>query len=427
MHRKTFFLIVASAVLLLLTGAAASAQVGELHGHVVMKGADGNSTPVEGAAIDVFRTDISGTYKTKTNKKGDFIFAGLPYVGTYVIAASAPGARPDFIQNVKAGRDQDYELVLGTGDGKRLTMDDIKKAATGSTSSAPSSGGKEGGSDKARREEMNRKKAEFDEKNKKIVETNTALNTALKAGNAALLAKNYDEAIKQYEAGIAADADQPVFYQYKAIALYKRAIDKYNAAAKSGDAPSREAARNDFKAAVEASEKAVSVFRSEQTKASTAGNTATPNPTQSPAAALGYLSTRFETYRLAADTSTQVDADAASKAMQEYAAAETDPVKKAKAEAAIGQSLFQAGNVEKAVSTLRQTLSTNPDNVDAMYWLGLALSSDKPAEARDMLQKFVAKVPDTDPRKKEAAEAVKALDETLKPAPAATKTTRRRG
>ncbi len=64
-----------------LSNLTASAQSGQLRGQVLMA-QDGKEVPVAGAQIDVYRTDIAGKYNTKTDKKGDFVFAGLPFVGT---------------------------------------------------------------------------------------------------------------------------------------------------------------------------------------------------------------------------------------------------------------------------------------------------------------------------------------------------------
>ena len=68
------------AVVLLITFSAVStpAQVGELRGHVFMQQPDGQKVPLADAQIDVYRTDMSAKYNTKTNKKGEFVFAGLP-------------------------------------------------------------------------------------------------------------------------------------------------------------------------------------------------------------------------------------------------------------------------------------------------------------------------------------------------------------
>ena len=88
---KYFFGALAVAILLVTASISAVAQVGELRGTVMMKQADGQKVPLAEAQIDVFRVDIKGEYKTKTNKKGEFVFAGIPFVGTYVVVFNVLG------------------------------------------------------------------------------------------------------------------------------------------------------------------------------------------------------------------------------------------------------------------------------------------------------------------------------------------------
>ena len=58
------------------------AQTSSLEGDV--KGEDGQ--PLKGALVKIERTDIKGSYKVKTDKKGHYFHAGLP-LGMYVIIA----------------------------------------------------------------------------------------------------------------------------------------------------------------------------------------------------------------------------------------------------------------------------------------------------------------------------------------------------
>jgi len=130
MRRFYLFTLIVAAAVLLSSAIAASAQTGQLRGHVVIKQTDGTSVPGAGAQIDVFRTDLPGEYPTKADKKGQFVYAGLPYVGKYVLAASAPNAAPSAQSNVKVGQDIDYEIVLGPGDGRRYTKEEAKAAVS---------------------------------------------------------------------------------------------------------------------------------------------------------------------------------------------------------------------------------------------------------------------------------------------------------
>src|SRR5689334_12375295 len=132
MISKYFFGALAVAVLVTSVSITVCAQVGELRGHVWMQQADGQKVPLADAQIDVFRTDMAAKYNTKTNKKGEFVFAGLPFTGTYTVAASHPTAAPSFVPNVKVGREIPCEITVSPGTGKRLTLDDIKAAGGGS-------------------------------------------------------------------------------------------------------------------------------------------------------------------------------------------------------------------------------------------------------------------------------------------------------
>src|SRR5215213_7871139 len=250
MMARYFYGALAVAILVASASITTFAQVGELRGVVLMQQADGQKVPLAEAQIDVFRMDITGKYNTKTNKKGEFVFAGLPFVGTYTVAASHPTATPGFLNGVKVGRDTTYEVVVTPGDGKRLTIDDIK-AAGGGTPSAASGGNKGGGSesasDKAKREELLKKNAEIEAGNKKITETNEVIGRTFKAGNEALNAaglaskggnseeaiQQYTAAIAQYDQGLAADPEQPAILTNKAVALKARGVERFNAGVRS--------------------------------------------------------------------------------------------------------------------------------------------------------------------------------------------------
>jgi len=417
------YLIINLAIVVIAAGAvAATAQTGQLRGHVVMKNADGTTAPVAEAAIDVFRTDLTGNYNTKTNKKGEFVFAGLPFVGTYIVTASHPTAAPNWIGNVKAGQEVDYEVALTPGDGKRLTYAEIKTAMAGAGGSSGSMGSSppksESAEDKAKREEIMRKNAEITEKNKKIEEANSVVSRTFKSGNEALLAKNYDEAIKQYDEGLAADPEQAALLTNRALAMKARGVDRYNAAIQAKDdatkAAGLESAKSDFKGAAESTEKALAVIKADTASAADPAAQARYNANK-----LATLSTRAETMRLFVTKVDQSQADAGYAAYQEYLTAETDAVKKGKAQHDAAQMLFDAGAFDKALEEYKKILAQNPDDTDALVKSGMLLfnigamnNNDKTKyqEAANYLQQFVDKAPDTDKLKDDA----KAILEELK-------------
>ena len=427
----------ATLVLAVVFAAAVSshAQTGQLRGHVVIKQADGTTAPATDAVIEVFRTDLSGTYNTKTNKKGEFVFAGLPLIGEYVIAASHPTASPSWLPKVKVGRDIDYELALGPGDGKKLTFDQIKAAmASGGPSTGPSKpSGNESADDKAKREELERKNREIMEKNKKIEESNAVVARTFKSGNDALIAAGelsrnkkpeeaiakFNESITLYNEGLAADPEQAALLTNKALALKGRGVEKYNAAIQSKDDAAKtsglEAAKADFKEAADSTAKALAVLKTEQPAAAPTDPQA---QTRYNSNKLSALATRAETMRLFVTKVDQSQADAGVAAYQEYMALETDPVKKDKAQHDLAQMLFDANSFDKALEEYKKILAEKPDDADALVKSGMALfnigavNNDKAKyqEAANYLQQFVDKAPDTNNLKDDA----KAILEELK-------------
>ena len=141
MRRRYVSNSIITIAVLLFSALVASAQTGQLRGSVKLTGADGNAAPVASAIIDVYRTDISGEFHTKTDKKGEWVFAGLPFVGTYVVSVSAPGAQPSAIGGVKAGREIPVDVVLQAGDGKKLTQAEALALAKGGGAGSSTSGG----------------------------------------------------------------------------------------------------------------------------------------------------------------------------------------------------------------------------------------------------------------------------------------------
>jgi tetratricopeptide (TPR) repeat protein len=425
MHR--FYLFIIAAAVLLLSTVATSAQTGQLRGHVLLKQADGTSVKAAGAQIDVFRTDLPGSYPTKADKSGNFAYAGLPYVGTYIIAASMPNASPTYQANAKAGRDIDYELVLSPGDGRRLTLDEINKMKGTSGASTSSSGGTESAADKANREAAEKKNEEIKKNNEKAESTNKIVGDSFKAGNDALAAKNYAEAVKQYDIGLAADPEQAALLTNKAAALKGLGVEKYNAAIQSKDDAARsagiDAAKADFKNSAETADKAVDFIKKEP-----AGTDATEQKRHD-ANKYAAMAVRAEAYRLYVSKGDSSKADAGIAAFQDYMAAETDPVKKSRAQLDLAQMLLDAGAGDKAFAEYQKILAEKPDDPDANLGAGLALYSTgdktKYQEAANYFQHFVDKAPDTNKFKNDAKEILANLKNTENVVP--DKTPPRRG
>ncbi len=419
--RRYFYSIIASAVLL-LAAVGASAQVGQLRGHVFIQQPDGTKVPAAGAQVDVYRTDLPGKFPSKANKNGEFVYAGLPYVGTYVIAVSAPNAAPTVRGGVKVGRDIDFELVMTPGNGQRLTEEQAK--AGGGTDTGVSSSG-ESAADKAKREELEKKNAELIEANKKIENANQVIGDSFKSGNAALTAKNYDEAIKHYDTGVAADIDHPgtpSLLTNKSVALRLRGVDRFNAAVQSADAAAKtagmEAAKADFKASADAANQAVELLKKVTTPTDPAALK------QAETNKYFALNARAESMRLFTTKVDSSKADAAITAFQEYIAVEPDAAKKTKAQYDLAQMLFDAGAYDKAKVEYEKILAEKPEDAEALSNMGLILfnfgalkeGEGKKDEAKAMyqqaanyLQQFVDKAPDAHKFKADAKAVLEAL------------------
>ena len=428
MHRKYFFISFAAVAVLLTFSMAASAQVERLHGQVLLKQADGTTSPVADATVEVYRTDRPAQKETKTDKKGKYTFA-LDVSGNYVLAASAPNATPTVLPGVKAGRPEEYTLTLAPGDGRRLTKQEVLAAAEGKPVSTGGGGGGGGTStpppnaeEEAKRKEIESKNAEIAAKNKKVEASNETVIRTFKAGNEALKAKRYDEAITQYKEGLAADPEQASLLTNMSVALRERGVDRYRAAK---DEASREAAKKDFTDALEAANKAVEVVKAEQ-----AATDATAKSQQELRRKLA-LYARAEALRRFVPLVDKSQVDAGAAAYDELLAVLTDPAQKLEAQLSQARMLFDAGATDKAAAAYGKILEANPDNVDATLYAGLSLygtgDSTKYQEAANYLQRFVDKAPDTHPMKSSAKEVLDNLREQQNVKPQKSTGGRRRG
>jgi tetratricopeptide (TPR) repeat protein len=405
--------------------AAACAQNITVAGRILLKQADGTTKPLPGAVVKFYRTDIKQEFETRSDKNGRYVHAGLPFIGTYTITVSGPGARPTYFPSLKlssfpADKLSNYEVVLEPGDGAALTPDQIKAAeAAGGRGTA--GGSAPSAEDKKKAAELEAERAKIDESNKKASELNAKLPDVLKAGNDAYQAKDYVTAVSKYDEGIALDPTQSVFYLNKTAALSARGADRYNAGVKARpkDQAAIDGAKTDLKTATESAEKAIETYRAHKGANAGAGAAA---PQQGGSDDLHYLKIRSDAYRVALQMNAPVDNDAAAKAIEEYIGAEPDQALKDKAQASLADALRFAGRYDESIAKFREVLAKNPNNLDAIYGLGIALASKSAAgdanpalvkEAHDALQQYVSKAPDGT-RKDEAAGMVKYLEDTLK-------------
>ncbi len=422
------------AIAILLTGSLIIfAQTAPVRGKVELKKADGTLTPVVGASVEVYRTDIKAKLpSSKTDKKGNFVFAGLPLGATMTLVISGPGIKADMYPGIKAGR-EDLNLTVSEGDGQNLTETEVRSAL----STAPKQGGQpaeESSEAKKAREEFEKQRAEIEAKNKKA-ETANSINKrvaeegakAITDGNNNIAALKYAEgidnytlAISKYDEGINADPEfagsATVFLNNKSIALTKRGFAAYKLGVgdPANKASWQEKAKSDFQNVIISSQRTLDLIKT---------ITDAVELKKYDGIKLIALSNRLEAHRLligaCADTSQTAEAIAA---MDEYLAVETDPAAKTKNQGLLADVLRLSGNSALAVPIYRKVLEIAPDNVDAVGSLGLSLfdvgvsntNKEQMQEGLNIMQHFTDIAPDTHPLKASVKDAVTYLKDQEK-------------
>jgi len=432
MFRKDYFRFVLALALIVIGGSVIFAQTAPVGGKVELQKADGTKVPVAGALVEVYRVDIKSTMPSdKTDKKGYFNFAGLPLGATFVLSVSAPGAKPGYLPNVKPGSPNSDKLLvtLQEGDGKRWTEQEIRDALSGaSTASGSGQQSTEMTEDqKKAKAEYDKKVAEVTAKNKEIENKNAVITAALKAGNDAFNAKNYDLAIDKYTEGINADptyvGSAPVLLNNKGVALKIRGIDEYNRGIKTSDAAEKDAlvakGKKDLLDSQTAFASSWKILK--DAPAAEIQNQATVDKGKYDA-----LVGLTEVYRLIAATKAGTPEPAEAKAaFDAYVAVEPDAAKKAKVQITYGDIMREAGDFPAAIEAYKAVIATTPDNPDALAGLGLSLfaagvsASDKAQmqEGLNYMTKFTEVAPETHPLKTSVKDAVDYLKNQEKLAP----------
>ena len=379
--------VFAGCALIAVASLTALAQTGRLEGDVVK--AD-TKEPIVGAEVQIERTDIKGSYPVKTDKKGHFLHAGVPYVGVYTIMVSAPGCQPDFIQGIKGSHAEALKFELRAGDGKKLALGDVR----GMQANAPKGGPQMSAADqKKAMEEYQKKRDEVEAKNKKMTEEHDAMKKRFEAGQQLMASKDWNGAANEFAEASKLDAEQKAVWQGLALALFNRGVTSYNESTKdSSNASKRDAAKQDFNDSINAIGKALAL------------NEADVNDPQKSAqgkkSKLAFLKNKADAESLLATKLGVMDmADAAVKDYKEAVALAETPAEKATFELKSAQTLYDSGKMDEAVSAYQALLQADANNIEALYWLGLAYASQgKFQDSANTLQKFIDTAPATDSR-----------------------------
>ena len=188
-----------------LLACSAWAQTTTLEGQV--KGPDGQ--PYKGAVIDLTRTDIKGHYSVKSDKKGHWLYTGLPY-GKYDITCSINGQVVDKINGVQSKYGESTEINF---DGAKAAQE--KAAAQAANESGQLTQDQARGMSKEQKdqyEQQLKKNSEAIKKNKALNDTYNLAQTSLKAAPAetdpAKKAADYNAAIENLNKASQMDANQ---------------------------------------------------------------------------------------------------------------------------------------------------------------------------------------------------------------------------
>lgn len=384
-------------VLISLATLTASAQVGRIEGDVVKAG---TNEPVAGAEVQIVRMDIKGNYNVKTDKKGHFLHAGVPYVGTYTVMISAEGCAPYFMTGIRPTGDL-MKIELQAGDGRKLTLDEVKaiQKAGPAGPAGPATQQKQlsAAEQKKQQEEYEKKRQEI-EKQKADFE---AMKKAFDLGQQLAANKDYPAAINAYNEAARLDPEQEAVWANLALALYNRGVTALNESLR--DPAKRDPAKQDFNDAIGAVDKALALVEPKLA-----------DPAKAVAAKKGksqYLKIKGDAESLLAKRLGVPEmADAAVKDYREAGNLADVPADKTNYELKAAETYYESGKIEEAVTMYQGILTTDAVNIEALYKLGLAYAAlAKFQESANTLQKFVDTAPAEDPRVAEVKMVIKDL------------------
>ena len=197
------------AMALFLSVVPAFAQTGGLTG--VAKGEKGDV--LVGYPIIIERQDVKGTYKTKTNKKGEYIYIGLP-IGNYKVSLQDPNGRELFFVQTRVGLGDPTPLDFDLGKERVRTAEERQKQLEANP-------------------ELKRQQ-EAQEKDQKQF---TGLKATFDQGQLLMNEKRYAEAAAMFEQALplAKEKNVPVILaklgeSYQKAKVYDKAIDYYQKA-----------------------------------------------------------------------------------------------------------------------------------------------------------------------------------------------------
>jgi tetratricopeptide (TPR) repeat protein len=336
MKFRNLLVAVAGACLLAVTSFA---QITALEGMVI--GEDG--APMVKALVKITRTDIKGSYKCNTDKKGHYFYNGLP-LGNYNIAIEVDGKDVDAVNGVRTRLGDptavnfDLQKIAKQRAAQNAQMNQAAQAAAGGNAAALSKE-QERGMTKEQKEAYDKAIKERETSMKKNKELNDAFSGGLAEMQSAAAAADPAERAKHYDAAVAS-LTKASELDPKQVAVWAQLADAHvNAATtKTGAEFDAEMAKG-----IEGYNKALELNPSD---AATHNNFAL---------ALGKAK-KFP----------EMQAE-----LQK--AAELDPPKAGQYYYNLGAMLVNAGQAEPAGQAFKKAIELDPNHADSYYQLGVYL------------------------------------------------------
>lgn len=328
----------------LLLSLPAFAQTSTIEG--VVKDPDGK--PVQGAIVNIDRTDIKGHYTVKTDKKGHYGHYGLPLGGKYDVTVMIDGQLRDKMTGVPTKGDP-------------TTLDFNLKNQQAAGAGAPGAPPPE--ADRSMSKEDKAKLEAAQKAREAQIAKNKELNDAYTAGRTALDAKMYDAAIESLTKASTIDTMQ--------VAIWSALADAYvgRAATKSGADASA-----DYDKGFDAFRKAIELKPDD--------------------------AAYYNNYALALAKDKKID-EAKTNLDK---AAQLDPPGAGKYFYNLGALLVNSGQSEAAGDEFKKAIAADPNYADAQYQYGVYLASKANADASgkitaapgtvEALQKYLELKPD---------------------------------
>jgi tetratricopeptide (TPR) repeat protein len=394
---------------LAILSAIALAQTTQIEGNVRLKAEDGTLKPVANATVDIYRTDIKGKWDVKTDKNGHYVRLGMPVAGTFLVVVSGEGLAPSWINGVRLLTGDPINITAFPGDGTRMTLEQVQAAISQQKSGgAPAAAAPTISAADRAKMETSKKEYEAKKKEAEALQANfDQLRTRYNQGVELMKTNQYQAAMTEFEAASAGDPGKHAAFAeltYRANANlaeahYQIGVDLFNQ-------KKRDEALPHFQQAVESINKAINVA------------TNSPEPA-APTDLIVYYNILAKNSALIIEFYPLKDTKIIDDAMKVIEKAEVlDAANKGKWGVTRANMLRFSGRTDEAIAAYKAVLAAEPNNIDAIYNMGLTLlgstEKERLQEAANALADFISKAPAEDKRVPDARNSLEVLKNEFK-------------